>query len=175
MESVAGSYGLAIFEIAKEDNQLDVYKKDLDFVNSALDAEALHFFNQRMIASDKRNDVLENCFKGSIQNNVLNFLKLLVVKGRFASLKDIVAEFHRLYNLENGILEGTLYTIETLTSEQLKAISQALSKKEGKKVLLNQIIDPTLLGGVKVVIGDHVYDGSIKNKISSLESELLKG
>ena len=74
-----------------------------------------------------------------------------------------------------GILEGVVYVVNVLDTDTLNEIEKAVSQKEGKKVLLNQKLDTSLLGGIKVVIGDRVYDGSLKNKINSLQSELLKG
>lgn len=175
MESVGQSYGLALFELAKEDGKLEAYKNDLDFVLSALDKEAQKFFNQTLVASNERIAIIEKCFKDSIQQNTLNFLKLITVKGRMNHLCEIVKEFHALYNIEKGILEGIVYAIEPLDATTLKDIEGAVSQKEGKTVLLSQQVDTSLLGGIKVVIGDHVYDGSLKNKIHALRSELLKG
>lgn len=175
MESVASSYGLALFEIAKEDQNLKAYKQDLDFVREALNYDYLKFFNQGMISQQERISLLEKCFKGNVQPTVLNFLKVLVVKGRMTNLFEIIAEFTNLYNDAMGILEGIVYTTVAISEEQIKAIETAVSKREQKTVLLTSKIDESLIGGIKVVISDHVYDGSIKNKMSSLQSELLKG
>ena len=175
MESVASSYGLALFEIAKEDNDLGGYKKDLDFVLTALEPDHLRFFNQAMINQEERISLLEKCFKESVQPNVLNFLKVLIVKGRITHLNEIVKEFDAYYNEELGILEGIVYSTAPLSKEQLNSVEKAVSKKEGKTVVLKQKTDKSLIGGIKVVIGDHVLDGSLKNKMDSLQSELLKG
>lgn len=175
MESIASSYGLALFEIAKEDNNLKGYKKDLDFISEALDSSHLKFFNQKMINQEERITILEKCFKESVQPMVLNFLKLLVVKGRMTHLFEIIKEYKALYNEALGIVEGIVYTTISLSDEQIKNIETAVSKREGKTVLLTSKIDESLIGGIKVVVSDHVYDGSVKNKIASLQSELLKG
>lgn len=175
MESIADSYGFALYEIAKEDHQLDVYQKDLDFVLSVLDDQAIAFFNQPLIDLKDRTEVLKQCFQDNVQQNVLNFLKLLILKKRFKYLREIVAEYRRLYYQERGILAGTVYSVRELDDELLASLAKALSQKEGKKVVLSQKIDAGLIGGVKVVVQDHVYDGSIKNKMDSLASELLKG
>ena len=154
MESVASSYGLALFQLAKEDQQLKEYKNDLDFISQSLTVDYLKFFNQKMISEEERISLLEKCFKENVQPMVLNFLKLLVVKGRMTSLFEIIKEYKVLYNDALGIVEGFVYSTVTLDKNQ---------------------IDESLIGGIKVVVGDHVYDGSIKNKIASLQSELLKG
>ena len=175
MESIASSYGLALFELATEENNLQGYKADLEFIQEALDASHLKFFNQKMISQEERVALLEKCFKENVQPMVLNFLKLLVVKGRMTNLFEIIKEFIALYNEALGIKEGIVYSTMPLSDDQMKDIATAVSKKEGKTILLTSKIDESLIGGIKVVIADHVYDGSIKNKITSLQSELLKG
>ena len=175
MESIASSYGLALFEIAKEEDRLKEFKQDLEFIQEALDQSHLKFFNQKMISEEERISLLEKCFKENVQPMVLNFLKLLVVKGRMTNLFEIIKEYKELYNSALGIVEGIVFSTSILSEDQIKGIETAVSKKEGKKVLLTSKIDESLIGGIKVVIEDHVYDGSIKNKITSLQSELLKG
>lgn len=175
MESIASSYGLALFEIAKEEDRLKEFKQDLEFIQEALDQSHLKFFNQKMISQEDRIALLEKCFKENVQPMVLNFLKLLVVKGRMTNLFEIIKEYKELYNSALGIVEGIVFSTTILSDNQIKGIETAVSKKEGKKVLLTSKIDESLIGGIKVVIEDHVYDGSIKNKITSLQSELLKG
>lgn len=175
MESIASSYGLALFEIAKEEDRLKEFKQDLEFIQEALDQSHLKFFNQKMISQEDRIALLEKCFKENVQPMVLNFLKLLVVKGRMTNLFEIIKEYKELYNSALGIVEGIVFSTSILNDDQIKGIETAVSKKEGKKVLLTSKIDESLIGGIKVVIEDHVYDGSIKNKITSLQSELLKG
>lgn len=175
MESVASSYGLALFQLAKEDQQLKEYKKDLDFISESLTVDYLKFFNQKMISEEERISLLEKCFKENVQPMVLNFLKLLVVKGRMTSLFEIIKEYKVLYNDALGIVEGFVFSTSSLDQNQINKIEAAVSKKEDKTVVLENKIDESLIGGIKVVVGDHVYDGSIKNKIASLQSELLKG
>lgn len=175
MESIASSYGLALFEIAKEEDRLKEFKQDLEFIQEALDQSYLKFFNQKMISQEDRIALLEKCFKENVQPMVLNFLKLLVVKGRMTNLFEIIKEYKELYNSALGIVEGVVFSTSILSEDQIKGIETAVSKREGKQVLLTSKIDESLIGGIKVVIEDHVYDGSIKNKITSLQSELLKG
>lgn len=175
MESIANSYGLAIFELANEDHDLDGYKKDLDFVLTALDEEALRFLNQPLVQKEARLALIDQCFKDNVKTNVLNFLKVLVQRGRITHLKEICQEFIVKYNEVKGILEGTVYSLRPLDEKTVQDIASALSKKEGKTVVLTTKQDESLIGGIKVVIGDRVYDGSVKNKFDLLQSELLKG
>ena len=153
MESVASSYGLALFQLAKEDQQLKEYKKDLDFVSESLTVDYLKFFNQKMISEEERISLLEKCFKENVQPMVLNFLKLLVVKGRMTSLFEIIKEYKVLYNDALGIVEGFVFSTSSLDQNQINKIEAAVSKKEDKTVVLENKIDESLIGGIKVVVG----------------------
>lgn len=175
MESVSASYGLALFDLAREENALQAYKDDLDFVKESLDQEALRFFNQAMIGKDERKAVIDQCFKGNISKEILNFLKLLVDRQRMNDLYDIIRVFKEYYNEASDIVEGTLHTIEPLDEKTMAAITEQLSQKEGKHVVLTQVIDASMIGGLKAVIKDHVYDHSVQNQLSQLRKQLVKG
>jgi F-type H+-transporting ATPase subunit delta len=77
-------------------------------------------------------------------------------------------------NEYRGVIEGLVYSTEPLSESQLAKLNSVISKKESRPVELKNIIDPTLIGGVKVVINDHIYDGSIKHHIEDMKLALLK-
>ena len=104
---------------------------------------------------------------------MLNFLKLLVKKRRVRYIRDIVRSFIGLCNKKLGIEEGIVYTAYPLSDAQIKDIAGAVSKKENKSIVLRQIVDQNLIGGIRVQINDRVYDDSIKNKVEKLRNELL--
>ena len=73
-----------------------------------------------------------------------------------------------------GIEEGTIYAVYDLSPDQIKVIEHAISQKEQKTITLRVVKDPSLIGGIRVQVGNRVYDGSIKNKVSKLKEELLR-
>jgi F-type H+-transporting ATPase subunit delta len=85
-----------------------------------------------------------------------------------------VKSFIGLCNKKLGIEEGLVYTPYALSDEQLKDVEKAMSEKENKTIVLRQIIDESLIGGIKVQINTRVYDDSIKNKVEKLRSKLLE-
>ena len=88
---------------------------------------------------------------------------------------EILNEFIRISNLEDGIIEGIIYSVEFLSSEQIDNVSKAIEQKINKKVVLKNRIDNTLIGGIKVVVDDYNFDGSIKNKLKKLNQYLKEG
>ena len=89
-------------------------------------------------------------------------------------LIDIFDDFISLVNEERGVLEGLVYSTEKLTEKQLNKLNETISKVESRPTELKNIIDPSLIGGVKVVINDHIYDGSIKHNVEKMKLTLLK-
>ena len=106
---------------------------------------------------------------------MIHFIKLLIDKGRIYYLRDILEEFVRLANERLGIENAVVWSARPLKEAYLKRLLEALEKKSGKKINLENRIDPELIAGIKVTVGSTVTDVTMKNRIESLKEELLKG
>ena len=173
MSVVGDRYAESLFDLAKEENKVTQYLDDIKLVGEVLDSDPqiVQFFNHVLIENDKKIQLLDQSFKGNVDQYVLNFLKLLVQSRR---IRDIVKSYINLSNQYLGIEEGMIYTPYELTDQQIQDIEKAISQKENKKVTLKVSIDPSLLGGIKVQIANRIYDGTIKNKVEMLKKELLR-
>ena len=98
--------------------------------------------------------------------------KELVKKHIIYQFKDIVKEINKGLNQELGIYDGFVYSTEPLEKSRIDEISTVISEKLGQKVELKNIIDLRLIGGIKVVVHDHIFDGSIKYKLETMKEEL---
>ena len=87
-------------------------------------------------------------------------------------LKRIAKEFVEISNEELNVLEGIVYSTIPLTEKEIKKLEDACKSKLSQDVELKNKIDPSLIGGVKIAISDHVFDGSIKGKLESLKLNL---
>lgn len=176
MESVALRYASSLFELAQEERQIERYEADLALVKNIIcsDEEVLSFFMHFNVEKEAKKETIDKAFNGSLSVYVLNFIKLLIDKNRMNSLPEIINAFHSLTNDYLGIKEGTLYSSMELDKQEIKKIEHVLSKRMDKKIVLKLEIDENLIGGVKVVIGNHVIDGSVKNKMDLLKNELLR-
>jgi F-type H+-transporting ATPase subunit delta len=103
-----------------------------------------------------------------------DFLKLLTKKHRIASFEIISREFGELVCEKLGIIEGIIYSVEKLPAAKIHTVEDAFAKKFGKKVELKNVIEPGLIGGVKVALDGKVYDGSLRNRLMGLENTLMK-
>ena len=171
MSVVGDRYAESLFDLAKEENKVTQYLDDIKLVGEVLDSDPqiVQFFNHVLIENDKKIQLLDQSFKGNVDQYVLNFLKLLVQSRRIRYIDDIVKSYINLSNQYLGIEEGMIYTPYELTDQQIQDI-----EKENKKVTLKVSIDPSLLGGIKVQIANRIYDGTIKNKVEMLKKELLR-
>ena len=176
MSVVGDRYAESLFDLAKEENKVTQYLDDIKLVGEVLgsDPQIVQFFNHVLIENDKKIQLLDQSFKGNVDQYVLNFLKLLVQSRRIRYIDDIVKSYIKLSNQYLGIEEGMIYTPYELTDQQIQDIEKAISQKENKKVTLKVSIDPSLLGGIKVQISNRIYDGTIKNKVEMLKKELLR-
>lgn len=176
MSVVGDRYAESLFDLAKEENKVTQYLDDIKLVGEVLDSDPqiVQFFNHVLIENDKKIQLLDQSFKGNVDQYVLNFLKLLVQSRRIRYIDDIVKSYINLSNQYLGIEEGMIYTPYELTDQQIQDIEKAISQKENKKVTLKVSIDPSLLGGIKVQIVNRIYDGTIKNKVEMLKKELLR-
>ena len=176
MSVVGDRYAESLFDLAKEENKVTQYLDDIKLVGEVLDSDPqiVQFFNHVLIENDKKIQLLDQSFKGNVDQYVLNFLKLLVQSRRIRYIYDIVKSYINLSNQYLCIEEGMIYTPYELTDQQIQDIEKAISQKENKKVTLKVSIDPSLLGGIKVQIANRIYDGTIKNKVEMLKKELLR-
>ena len=175
MDTVAERYAESLFALASEEDAISSYLDDMKLVDEVLesDPKIVQFFSHVLISDEDKCKLLDDSFSSSINKYVLNFLKLLVKKRRIRYIRDIVKSFIGLCNKKLGIEEGLVYTPYALSDEQLKDVEKAMSEKENKTIVLRQIIDESLIGGIKVQINTRVYDDSIKNKVEKLRNELL--
>ena len=170
------TYATPLFELAVEENSVESYASDFKLIQEIVvdDQEVFSFFTHFNIDKDVKKATLDEAFKENVSIYILNFLKLLVDKNRMHSLPEIAEAFHELMNQYLGIEEGIVYATMPLDESEISRLEEVLSKRMNKTVHLTLQIDSSLIGGIKVVINDHVIDGTIKNKMTLLKQELLR-
>ncbi len=175
MKKIASRYAVALFDLAIEQNQLDAYQQQLAWINDVFkDDTVFQFFGSAKIGSSKKKDVLVTIIKEHVDNYIINFLFILIDKRRMSLIHVIAKEFHSICNKHKNIQEGIVYSIRKLANEEIEHIEKSVGEKLDSKVELRNHINPRLLSGVKIVIGDTVIDGSLQAKMTQLKSQLLK-
>lgn len=178
---VAGRYAAALYETASEEKVLPKYKNMVDTVEGELkgiekviednpDLQKLLYHPQITPAAKK--ELLVKLFEGKVSDVTGNFLALLVDRRRETYFTDIVAEFIALANAGRNILAAQIASAVELNDKEKGELNKILGSLAGKKVQTSFTVDPSIIGGVVVRMGDKIIDGSVKTRLASLKERL---
>ncbi|WP_421382066.1 F0F1 ATP synthase subunit delta [Bacillus salacetis] len=174
--AVAKRYAIALFEIAKEHNQLESIEVELRVVRTVFEEnkELGVLLETPRITTEKKKEILKEAFS-SASPYVMNTLMLLVDRHRANQVTALIDAFIELANDERGVAEAKVYSVRPLDEAEKAALSASFAKKVGKSSLrIENITDTNLLGGLKLRIGNRIFDGSLKGKLERLERELIR-
>jgi F-type H+-transporting ATPase subunit delta len=172
---VAKRYALALFQLAKEQLLLEKVEEELRVVKEVffVNVELKAILKSPKLLKEKKKEILTEAF-ANLNTYVLNTLMLLIDRHREDEIAAVADEFIELANEEKGIEVADVYSIRPLTDEERTALSSSFAAKIGKKSLqIENMIDSDMLGGVKIRIGNRIYDGSLRGKLDRLERKLL--
>ena len=174
IDIIANRYAEALFELSEEENTTkeihNELKNILDILKNNKDLD--NVLKSPLVAKDEKIQLIEVLFNNKINNNLKNFLKLLVEKGRISSLKSIELTFKELLNEKHNIIEGTVISAIALNNEKIKKLEEKLSKKYNKNVTLENKVDEGILGGVLIRLGNTQIDGSVKTRLDNIKDQL---
>ncbi|HXG78260.1 MAG TPA: F0F1 ATP synthase subunit delta [Methyloceanibacter sp.] len=169
---VAGRYATALFELALEQRLLDVVASDLDRFNQALDAsnDLMRLVKSPVFSAEEQTKALAAVLgRIGIGGLARNFLLLASRNRRLFAVPDMIRAFRSLLARHRGETSATVIAAAKLTDAQTAALKQALKAALGKEVLLEERIDPSLLGGLIVKVGSRMVDSSLRTKLNSLK------
>lgn len=173
---VGKRYAEALFEAGLELNKLEDFKEDMDIVTNVLKKErALEkILSHPKISKDEKKVLLSSIFKNRVSHEILNFLYVIVDKRREGFLIEISKEFEELFNEHKNILEVTAITAIDMDKKLRNKLIHVLSNKTNKTIILNNIIDRDVIGGVLLRVENKIIDGTIRGQLQSIE-KTLKG
>lgn len=177
MDTIASRYANALLELAIENNKVVEYQNQMKFVYSVIkeNPNLVDFFKCYTIENKDKKELINKIFKDEFFIEILHFMFLLIDKKRINYIERICKEFNSACNENRGVLEGIIYTIDELSESQIKKIEDNVSLKMKRKVELTNSIDPSIIGGIKIVVNDTVFDNSVANRLKSLKQELING
>jgi F-type H+-transporting ATPase subunit delta len=172
----ARRYAEAAFELASRDDALDAWADGLDLASALVaDARIAAAIDNPARPYNERLAMLEQLLKGRAPEGVLKLAGLLAKRGRADRLQDVAREYRRLLDRERGIVEARVTSAAALTTEDTAAVKAWLDRTTGKQVQLTANVDPELIGGLTVQVGDTLYDASVRGRLARLRTELLTG
>jgi F-type H+-transporting ATPase subunit delta len=177
MASMAGRYAVALFELAKDQRQLEVVERDLALFQAMFDGSAdlrRLVLSPVITAEDQAKALVAVLKMAGISGLTANFVKLIARNRRLFAAADMMKAFRALVARERGEVSADVASAHALTPEQLQLLSDTLRTSIGKNVRIDTRVDPNLLGGLVVKIGSRMIDSSLRTKLNNLKV-VMKG
>jgi F-type H+-transporting ATPase subunit delta len=176
MDELAQVYGRALFEIAQQQGKLDVLREQLAQFADALEGNrqlAVFFFSPYFSTAEK-SDALAGLLDGA-DESLLNFLALLIENHRMPVIFRIRVEYERLWDIENRTLPVEITSAIALDEATTDNLSKTIGERAGRKVTLAARVDPDILGGIVLRVGNSILDASIRNRLEQLRRHVAQG
>ena len=172
--SSARRHAQAVFQIAREQGTLDKWQADLEEIASAFgDPDLSRVLESPRIRPDQKQELSGQRLAG-LDPFARNLASLLVSKGRVALADDIASEYRALLDDHRGVGAAEVITAVPLDSQAEKRIADQMTKATGKRITLTSSVDPDIVGGIVIKIGDRLIDGSTRTKLSAMRNSLAE-
>ena len=176
MDPVARRYAQALTEEAQQGGSLDAVDADVALLTESLDGsrELRTALTSPVVSHAKKEAVLGRLFGDRVSDLTLRFLRLLVAKQRDGQIPAILDAYRQLRDDRTGTVEATVRTAKPLSAAEADRLKGALEARAGKTVRMRIDVDPALVGGLVVRVGDVVYDRSVKHQLETLRGQLAE-
>ena len=175
MEEIARVYSRSLFEAAKDQDKLDEIREQLGvFADAVAESHDLQvFFFSPYLSTQEKTDGLRRAIEGA-DEAFLNFLDLLVENHRMPVIFRIRRDFDELWEQENRLLPVQVTSAVPLDDAIVQEIGSTIGEQTGKQVELSSQVDPDILGGIVVRVGNAILDASIRNRLEQLRKQVAK-
>jgi F-type H+-transporting ATPase subunit delta len=171
LATIARPYAEALFKSAKAD--LDGTARWLDALGAvAGNAQLLQFAENPKVTNQQVFDVVTDVAKAALPPAGMNFLRTVIENGRLPALPEIVTQFRALKNEQSGMSDAVFYSAFPIEAAALADVAGVLERRFGRKLNLTVQQDPSLIGGIRVVVGDEVLDTSVKARLEQMKVAL---
>ena len=172
--AVARRYAHALFALAQEKNVIENTEKDLQLVNQAVanNDQLAEVLNHKLIPAENKKELCQQIFAAQISQITMNFLMLTIDKKRENLWPEMVVEYSKMADEAKNLHTAQVTSAVAMSQEDIQALEKRLSKVTGKNIKVNVEVDPSIMAGLIVKIGDEVMDGSVKKRLTMLQSNL---
>ena len=176
MEELAQVYARSLFQVAREQDKLDLLREQLGQVADAIakHRELQTFFFSPYFSTEEKQEALSRAIDGG-DEILMNFLKLLVENHRMPVLFRIRANYQRLWDEEHRTLPVEITSAVELDEDTIESLGRTIGERAGRKVTLAANVDPDILGGIVVRVGNSILDASIRTRLEQLRRHVAQG
>ncbi|MDC3416733.1 F0F1 ATP synthase subunit delta [Aquibacillus salsiterrae] len=173
--TVSKRYAEALFQLAQEKSIVEQLEAELQIVKEVFENnEAFNkFLEHPRVSTDKKKQLIDKAFDGFVKE-IINTLKILVDRHNEDAIPQIVDHFATLVNESKGIAEATVYSVRELSDNEKKELVEVFKQKLNLNNLnVTNVVEPSILGGVRVKIGNTIYDGTLKGRLARIERNIV--
>ena len=178
INKIASRYAKSLLDLAKEQNKIEVVLEDVKTLKQATENRDLYLlFKSPIVNTEKKLAILKEIFEGKIDELTMAFINIITRKGREAYMPDINEAFISQYRELNSISTVTITTAEAMSEADLASIKAKLqgSTETRDNLEIETKIDPSIIGGFVIEIGDKLYDASVQHKLDELKKQFSGG
>jgi F-type H+-transporting ATPase subunit delta len=176
-QRIARVYAEALLDLAQDKGDLGRVVDDLHAVRELFDKDPTFrmFFSTHRLERHEKQRILKDALQDKIGRNVLGLLHVLVDKRRELLIDNIVDEFDRFKDIREGIRHAYVTSARPLDEDQTADIRRRLEASTGLQITLHERVDPKLLGGLVVKLGDRIVDGTVRRRLQKLRRAIVHG
>ena len=169
ISTIARPYAVAIFNLAKEENALSEWSDMLSFMSGVVENKAINSFvlDSKVLDTDREQLILNIC-GDKIDSAGKNLIKLLVEYKRLLILSEITLLFEELKDKDEGVIEAEIIMVDQPDKKMVENLLKSLEKRFNKKIEGKVVIDKSIIGGTKIIVGDTVIDASVRGQLDNL-------
>lgn len=174
--TIARNYAETLLELARRANDLGGWGELIDGVSDAVqrDRTLRAFLESPRVAASQKNEIIEKAFSSVLPRTFVRFLQALVTHRRQMLIPAIAREYHDLVDEVEGRIHASVTVAHDADGTERDAIAARLSKVFGKEVVAHFAVNPDILGGLVVRVGDTVLDGSIRRRLATLRTRMTR-
>jgi len=174
MTKAGDLYGQSLYDLALSENLTDDILGQMESVKEIFkeNPDYITLLSEPSVPKKERLKLVDEAFDGQLQPYLLNFIKILVERGLLRQFSACSRRFRESYNKDHGIAEAIVTSAITLNDSQIDALKHKLESITGKKILLSQKIDASVLGGIRVDIEGKLFDGTVQGRLDELRKKV---
>lgn len=176
-DSVSRVYAQALYEMAKETGDAQAMTDEIDQLGEMLRSEKqlMALLSTPAISEADRRGIIERIFKDKVSDTLYRFLQVVAAKNRLVSLPTILQAFGDIVTDQRGIVEVDIFVPRQLDDDQLAKVAKSIGDSlGGKEIAPHQYVDESLIGGMKIRIGDKMIDASVASQLRAMQQQIVK-
>lgn len=173
VDTVVHEYAIALHSLANEEDKDFIKDIQSIFLSFKENEDIIYIIASQNLSKTERKKIIDKIFDDELNIYLKNFMYLLVDNNFFINILSIIKDFFKIFNESKQVLHVKIHSPFEIEKNQLEKIVSVITKKTDKEVVYDLVIDPKLIGGIKITYDNNMLDYSIKGKIKSLKERMI--